>query len=218
MESTLQTAKAPMLVGDVSVRIRNDLYCLNDLHRAAGGLPRHQPAFWLRSGRTQRLIKAYEALCISVERNENKALDVFMGGDGWQGTFAAKPLAYDYAMWISPEFNLKVIEAYDALVNPALDFYDRVGNAHGLFTVYEAAKALGQPPKAFVSALIQAGWLFRRRSGTLAAKQPRLDAGFLTYRLGTYRENGEERASAQPMVTAKGLEELHRLFSKPTLQ
>lgn len=36
-------------VANVAIRQFDNLYSLNDLHKAAGGEKRHQPANWLRS-------------------------------------------------------------------------------------------------------------------------------------------------------------------------
>ena len=89
-----------------NVAIRQDAegrYCLNDLHKAAGGERRHEINLWLRNQQTKELI----------EELENTQIPVFIlrGRNG--GTFVAKELVYAYAMWISPAFHLKVIRAYD---------------------------------------------------------------------------------------------------------
>ncbi len=73
-------------------------YCLNDLHRAAGGEKRHRPGYWLSNGQTRALIAELETAGIpAVQSHEGVA----------GGTYVAKELVYAYAMWISPKFALK---------------------------------------------------------------------------------------------------------------
>ncbi|MDN8088815.1 KilA-N domain-containing protein [Burkholderia multivorans] len=100
------------------VAIRTDAegrYCLNDLHRAAGGEKRHQPSDWLRLKNTQELIAELAVPGIPGTL-ENQPLAVIQGGIQ-QGTYVVKELVYAYAMWISPAFHLKVIRAYDEMVS-----------------------------------------------------------------------------------------------------
>ncbi|HEX9080248.1 MAG TPA: KilA-N domain-containing protein [Desulfuromonadaceae bacterium] len=112
------------------VSIRQDeqgRYCLNDLHKAAGGAKRHAPNEWLRNKQTQALLEELD--------REGKARIRALGEPGIpgspltskkdgvfeeRGTFIVKELVYAYAMWISPAFHLRVIRAYDALVNGEL--------------------------------------------------------------------------------------------------
>lgn len=88
--------------------IRQDVhgrFCLNDLHRAAGGEPKHRPSRWLENQQTKELVSEIEITGIpAIETIQKK------------GTFSCRELIYCYAMWISPVFHLKVIHAYDALV------------------------------------------------------------------------------------------------------
>jgi len=83
-------------------------YCLNDLHKAAGGQEKHRPAQWLRSQQTKELIEEISSVGI-------RALVSINGGKA-RGSYGSRELVYCYAMWISPMFHLKVIQTYDALV------------------------------------------------------------------------------------------------------
>lgn len=95
--------------------IRHDIdgrYCLNDLHKAAGGEQRHRPSRWLENQQAQELAQ-------EIGKAGIPALVSVKGGTA-PGTYVCKELVYAYAMWISPVFSLKVIRAYDALVTPGL--------------------------------------------------------------------------------------------------
>lgn len=83
-------------------------YCLNDMHKAAGGERRHAPSLWLANKQTGDWIRALEA--------ENKGIPVVSSKRGRYGsTYVVRELVYAYAMWISPKFHLEVIRAYDRL-------------------------------------------------------------------------------------------------------
>lgn len=114
------SSNLPLVVADVE--IRQDAvgrFCLNDLHRASGGDAKHQPANWLRLDTTQALAKAVNS---SHLRNQTKTDSYPKAGipaiESKQGlgTFVVKQLVYAYAMWISAEFHLRVIDTFDAVV------------------------------------------------------------------------------------------------------
>lgn len=79
-------------------------FCLNDLHKAAGGEDRHVPGYWLENRQTAELIAELETTGIPVVKKPGRA----------GGTYACKELVYAYAMWISPKFHLEVIRTFDA--------------------------------------------------------------------------------------------------------
>ncbi|HIF6771878.1 KilA-N domain-containing protein [Serratia marcescens] len=88
-------------------------YCLNDLHRAAGGEERHKPKYWYATQQTQELVQLLTEGGIPPSE-QNQPISVIRGGLE-QGSYACKELVYSYAMWISAAFNLKVIRTFDAV-------------------------------------------------------------------------------------------------------
>jgi hypothetical protein len=101
----------PLVIADVSIRQDAEgRYCLNDLHRAAGGEKKHGPSYWITNAQTMELIEELETTGIPVVTAE--------GRNG--GTYVCKELVYAYAMWISAAFHLKVIRAYDQIVTTML--------------------------------------------------------------------------------------------------
>ena len=99
-------------ISDIAVRQDAEgRYCLNDLHKSAGGEQKHQPANWIRLQQTTDLID----FLISEESTCEIAPIVTKQG---VGTFSSKELVYAYAMWISAKFHIAVIRAYDQLQKP----------------------------------------------------------------------------------------------------
>ena len=85
-------------------------YCLNDLHKAAGGSPKDKPAHFLVLDTTKELTAE-----LMVSENRQHPVNVILGRGKPQGTYVVRELVYAYAMWISPKFHLEVIRAYDRL-------------------------------------------------------------------------------------------------------
>ena len=105
-------------ISDVVIRqTDNQLYNLNDLHKAAGKETRHEPYNWLRLQQTQELIT-------EIEAQGGIAVTTSQGGKN-RGTFVCKELVYAYATWISAKFFLLVIRTFDAVVSGSLkpDFH-----------------------------------------------------------------------------------------------
>ncbi|HHR6079098.1 TPA: KilA-N domain-containing protein [Providencia alcalifaciens] len=89
----------------------NGRFCLNDLHRAAGGEEKHKPSNFLR-------IETTKDLCMEIDRCSDMSIasvEVIKGGTE-QGTYVLREIVYAYAMWISPAFSLKVIRTFDSTV------------------------------------------------------------------------------------------------------
>lgn len=109
-----------LIVADVAVRQDDEgRFCLNDLHKAAGGVAKDRPNEWLRNSKTKELLMELETGNPVI-----KPLEV-VKGRGITGTYACKELVYAYAMWISPAFHLKVIRAYDELQTQGVAFSER---------------------------------------------------------------------------------------------
>ena len=91
---------------NTSIRSYENLFSLNDLHKASGNLAKHKPAFFLRIDTTKDLIA-------EIEKETPNALKVIRGTQG--GTYACEELVIAYAMWISPKFHLVVLRAFLAM-------------------------------------------------------------------------------------------------------
>lgn len=108
-----------LMIADAKVRMDKDgRYSLNDLHKAAGNERRHEPSEWLSNQQTKEMIAALETTGNPVVKKEGR------GG----GTFVCKEMVYAYAMWISAEFMLRVIRAYDDLVEGRLGDAERIAS------------------------------------------------------------------------------------------
>ncbi len=84
-----------------STPIRQDAegrYCLNDLHQAAGGENRHQPAFFFKRPEIVELMAE-----INSSPQKIKPVETSRGRYG--GTYVVDDLALTYAMWVRPAFH-----------------------------------------------------------------------------------------------------------------
>jgi hypothetical protein len=182
-----------IVISDTTIRQDSEgRYCLNDLHRSAGGEARHKPGNWLANQQTQELIDEINSI------SGIPAIDSRRGRGDDAGTFVCKELVYSYAMWISPVFSLKVIRTFDAVsrgavlpatltrmeliqlamdaekanlelahkvtvMAPKVEAYDRLCDEEGLVPLNVAASVLKMKQKKFFIFLREIKWVFKRR-------------------------------------------------------
>lgn len=204
-------------IGGASIRQDADgRYCLNDLHRAAGGVKKHQPSDWLRIDQTKELVFEIQTPGNPGIETTGQPVVSVPGRSG--GTYVCKELVYAYATWISPSFHLRVIRAYDAMmtasavVDPLQIFNDpvamrqvvlsyadklieqapkvaaleRIAAADGSMCITNAAKTLRIRPRSLFDWLSANRWIYRRPGGHWIAYQPRLQSGYLRHRINAF--------------------------------
>lgn len=117
-----------LVIGDITiVQDAEGRYSLNDLHSAAGGAAKHAPGRWLRSQQAIELIQVLEAELTSQNDGLTSQIWPVKTAEGrYGGTYVVKELAIDYAAWISADFRLKVIRAYETMAT--------TGKGHNLST------------------------------------------------------------------------------------
>lgn len=114
--------KNQLIISNTSIhQDKTGRYSLNDLHKAAGNAEKHAPNKWLRLDQTNELInEILNTQICPIKNNRETALNqhpISSKKGRYGGTYVCKELVYSYAMWISAAFSLKVIRAYDDLVN-----------------------------------------------------------------------------------------------------
>lgn len=146
-----QEEKVVMIDGWVIKQDAKGLFCLNDLHKAAGGANKHKPSEWLRLDASKVFLEELRA------GNPATNYLYIRKGRGVTGTYAVKELVYAYAMWISPEYHLKVIRAYDRLATEGVAVHEDA-----------AVDLLANPLKYLEALLGQAKALQAERDAALA--------------------------------------------------
>lgn len=203
----------PIAIEGIAVRTDDaGRYCLNDLHKAAGGEDRHQPANFLRNQQTIDLI--------GILKSEESSPIVSKQG---LGTFVCRELVYAYAMWISPAFHLKVIRTFDAMatgqvqpvdpmtalsdpqalrglllgysekvialehkveaMQPDVDALTRLSKSDGSLCITDAAKTLQMRPKDLFAWLRANKWIYKRPGCAHdCAYQDKIQMGYLEHK------------------------------------
>ena len=130
---------AQISVANVAIRQFDNLYSLNDLHKASGGEARHKPANWLQLQQTVELVDEVSKAGNPALKENQQVIQVVHGGSK-RGTYACKELVYAYATWISDKFFLQVIRTFDAVISgsPKLETKTTIDERRGLVGAVKA--------------------------------------------------------------------------------
>jgi len=86
-------------------------FSLNDLHAASGGKAKTKPALFMQNKNFKDFV--------DILKVDNPTFEPVSKKQGRYngGTWVCKELVYKYAMWVNPNFELKVIRTFDAISN-----------------------------------------------------------------------------------------------------
>ena len=191
--STFPSTTAPIIIENINIRQDTQgRFCLNDLHKAAGGLEKDKPKRWLRSQQAQELARKIgeDQKWPSVN---TQPLKVIRGGPN-QGTYVCEDLVYHYAMWIDADFSLLVIRTFKAVAKgqiktstPALPNFSNPAEAARAWAdeydkrlVAEQKVEYLQPKAAFVDNYVEANGTLGLRE---AAKALNIKPNYFTQKL-----------------------------------
>ncbi|WP_439242413.1 P22AR C-terminal domain-containing protein [Lonepinella sp. BR2474] len=94
---------------NTSIRTIDNLYSLNDLHRASGAEDKHSPFRFMRNEQTKDLITE-----INSQTPNLVASKIIRGGTDLtiRGYWVCKELVIAYAAWVSSKFHLTVLQVF----------------------------------------------------------------------------------------------------------
>lgn len=101
-----------LIINDTEVTTDEDgRYSLNDLHKASGGNPKNKPALFMQNKNFKDFVE--------ILKVDNPTFNPVSKKQGRYngGTWVSKELVYKYAMWVNPNFELKVIRTFDKLMS-----------------------------------------------------------------------------------------------------
>ena len=171
-----------------------------------------KPSEWLRWDRTVELLKAVEA---SRENDISlagiPAIRVGKGGND-PSTYVSWELIYAYAMWVSPEFHVKVIQTFhkvqmderEKLQNDAA-LYQALSMSSTDMLISEAALTLGVKRHRLFSHLSDTLMWIYKRGAKWWPSQKAVEDGFVARRLHSYTDESGQHRSYQAVITERGL-------------
>lgn len=125
----------------------NGYICLNDLNAY---FPTKRIQHWLDNDTTREFVGKVEENLIRRNSGELELAIIGKKGRFKSGTYAHKWVALHFAMWLSPEFNLAVIQAYENGTQRKQDWnIKRILSANGYKIMSEAVKNAHDPVKHY---------------------------------------------------------------------
>jgi len=123
---TVQILERKFLGGVVKQKHNNGFFCINDLtsiankYRKNQGLPEAKWAKYLKAKKTREFMHTL--------MNQEDIADIIVAGKGRYSKTWVHPLVFfDYAMWLSPDFKVKV---YEWLYDNMTIFRDKSGESY----------------------------------------------------------------------------------------
>lgn len=116
----------------------NGLYCLNDLHRLAGGHKKDTPSRFIRLEKTQALITSFEKIhnplmgsdfqTPKMGSDNSPVLKVVNGG-AMQGIYGSKGVVYAYTSWLNSDFHAMVYTVFERVATGEITYTIRANMA-----------------------------------------------------------------------------------------